>query len=64
MIVSGLDPCPDTVTVTVAIPGVSGNEPLSGGSWNEIELSLQLVMVSLAPSYGAPQLAPPWTSVR
>jgi hypothetical protein len=53
-----------TVTVTVAEPGVSGNGGLSGGSWNVIEVSLQLVIVSLAPSYGAPQLVPPWASVR
>ena len=42
--------CPATLTVTVALPGVSGNGPLSGGSWKVMEVSLQLVMVSLAPS--------------
>ena len=52
------------MTVTVAVPGVSGNDPLSGGSWNVIEPSLQLLIVSFAPSYGAPQLVLPWTSVR
>ena len=48
--VCGAEVCPATVTVTVALPGSSGNGPLVGGSWNVIEPSLQLVMVSLAPS--------------
>ncbi len=62
--VCGFEVCPPTVTVTVADPGCSGNEPLPGGSWNVIDVSLQLVIVSFAPSYGAPQLIPPWASVR
>ena len=52
------------MTVTVAVPGVSGNGGLSGGSWNVIDESPQLVIVSVAPSNGAPQLVVPWASVR
>lgn len=40
---------PATVTVTVAVPGLSGNGPVDGGSWNTIEVSLQLMIVSFAP---------------
>ena len=50
VIASVFDVCPATVTVTVALPGCNGNEPLLGGSWNVTEVSLQLVMVSVAPS--------------
>ena len=64
MIVSEFDACPATVTVTVAVPGCNGKEPLSGGRANVIDPSLQSGIVSLAPSFGAPQLVPPWTRVR
>ena len=40
-----------TVTVIVAgCPGRSGNGPLSGGRPNVIDVSLQLVIVTFAPS--------------
>ena len=44
------DVWPATVTVIVAWPGTSGNEPLSGGRSNVIEPALQLVIVNLTPS--------------
>jgi hypothetical protein len=47
---SVLDVWPPAVTVIVAVPGWSGNGPVDGGRVNVIEVSLQLVMVSLAPS--------------
>jgi hypothetical protein len=53
------DVWPATLTVMVADPGSSGNGPVDGGNVNVIEVSLQLVIVSFAPSYGAPQLVPP-----
>lgn len=62
--VSLFDVCPLTVTVTVAVPDAIGNDPLLGGRSNVIEPSLQLVIVSFAPSNGAPQLVVPWASVR
>ena len=55
---------PATVTVIVAWPGTSGYGPLFGGRSNVIESALQFVIVSFAPSYGAPQLVPPWARVR
>ena len=64
MIVSPFDVCPDAVTVMVAVPGAIGNEPVEGGNSNVIEVSLQLVMVSFAPSEGAPQLVPSCARVR
>jgi hypothetical protein len=59
VIVSELDVWPPAVTVIVAVPGAIGNGPVAGGKANVIEVSLQFVMVSFAPSYGAPQLVPP-----
>jgi hypothetical protein len=66
VIVSGsaLDVPPDTVTVTVALPGWSGHGGLFGGRSNVIDVSLHFVIVSFAPSNGAPQLVPPWARVR
>ena len=50
VIVSVLDVWPSTLTVIVALPGSSGNDPVEGGRVTVIEVSLQLVIVSLAPS--------------
>ena len=58
------DVCPATVTVIVACPGSSGKTWVSVGRSNVIESSLQFVIVSLAPSKGAPQLVPPCARVR
>ena len=48
--VCGADAWPPTVTVIVAVPGWSGNDPVSGGRSTVMAVSLQLVMVSVAPS--------------
>jgi hypothetical protein len=50
VILALLDVWPEAVTEIVACPGEAGNEPVAGGSWKVIDVSLQLVMVSLAPS--------------
>jgi hypothetical protein len=50
VIVCGAEVWPCTVTVIVAVPGCSGNDPLLGGSVTAIDVSLQLVIVSVAPS--------------
>src|SRR5260370_19176106 len=64
VMVCAADVWPSTVTVMVAVPGSSGNGPVDGGRLKVTEVSLQLVMVSLAPSKGAPQLVPPCATVR
>ena len=42
--------CPEVVTEIVALPGAIGNDPVAGGRSNVIEVSLQLTIVTLAPS--------------
>ena len=59
-----LEVWPDAVTVIEAAPGLIGNDPLAGGRSKVIDVSLQLVIVTFAPSKGAPQLVFPCESVR
>ena len=41
---------PEAVTEIDAVPGAIGNDPVAGGRSNVIEVSLQLTIVTLAPS--------------
>lgn len=45
-----LEVWPDAVTVIEAVPGLIGNDPVAGGRSKVIDVSLQLVIVTLAPS--------------
>jgi hypothetical protein len=45
-----LEVWPDAVTVIEAAPGLIGNDPVAGGRSKVIDVSLQLVIVTFAPS--------------